>query len=147
LEFKVYADADFAGCVRTMRSTTRVTLAVEGPNARMVINAVSKRQTAASHSTPDAEIVAADSGMRQEGMPTLPLLSTILGREVTLSRMEDNEAIIKVCFSGENSTMRYLDRTRKVGIAWLMEVSEDKVIQGGRKSPRCRYWHQTCDMY
>jgi hypothetical protein len=76
LEFKVYADAGFAGCDRTLRSTTGVTLAVEGPNSKMILNAVSRGQTVVSHSTPEAEIVAADHAMRQEGMPTLALLST-----------------------------------------------------------------------
>jgi hypothetical protein len=88
----------------------------------MILNAVSKRQTAVSHSTPEAEIVAADYAMRQEGVPTLALLSTILGREVTLSMMGDNEAMVKICYSGENPTMRYLNRTRNVGISWLVEV-------------------------
>jgi hypothetical protein len=124
LELKAYADADFAGCVRTLRSTTGVTLAVEGPNSKMILNAVSKRQTVVSHSTPEAEIVAADCAMRQEGMPTLALLSAIVGREVTLSMMEDNEAVIAICYCGKNPTMRYLNRTRKVGIFWLMEVSK-----------------------
>jgi hypothetical protein len=82
-----------------MRSTIGVTLAVEGPNSKMIINAVSKLQTAVSHSTPEAEIEAADYAMRHEGMPALTLLSTILGREVTLSMMEDNEAVIKICYS------------------------------------------------
>jgi hypothetical protein len=88
----------------------------------MILNVVSKRQTAVSHSTPEAEIVAADYAMRQEGMPTLALLSTILGREVTLSMMEDNEAMIEICYSGKNPTMRFLNRNHKVGISRLMEV-------------------------
>jgi hypothetical protein len=78
LELHVYADADFAGCVRAMRSTTGVALAVEGPNTRMVVQGLSKRQTAVSHSTPEAEIVAADYAMRAEGMPALLLMEAIL---------------------------------------------------------------------
>jgi hypothetical protein len=61
----VYADADFAGYARAVRSTTGVALAVEGPNARMIANGVSKRQTAVSHSTPEAEIVAVDYAIRR----------------------------------------------------------------------------------
>jgi hypothetical protein len=124
LDLRVYADADLAGCVRTKRSTTGVALAVEGPNTRMVVNGVSKRQTAVSHSTPEAEIVAADYAMRTEGMPALSLISTILARPVKLCVMEDNEAMIKICQSGKNPTMRYLNRTHKVGVSWLMEVFE-----------------------
>jgi dUTPase len=72
---RVYADADFAGCIRTMRSTAGVVLAVEGPNARVVVQGVSKRQTAASHCTPEAEIVVADYAMRAEGVPVLTLVA------------------------------------------------------------------------
>jgi hypothetical protein len=76
LDLRVYADADFAGCVHTVRSTTGVALVMEGPNTRMVVNGVSKRQTAVSHSTPKAEIVAADYAMRAEGMPAYHYIGT-----------------------------------------------------------------------
>jgi hypothetical protein len=78
LELRVYADADFAGCVCAMRSTTGVALAVVGPNARVVVQGVSKRQTAVSRSTPEAEVVAADYAVRAEGMPALTHLEAIL---------------------------------------------------------------------
>jgi hypothetical protein len=107
---------------QTMRSATGVALAVEGLNARVVANAVSERQTAVFHSTPEAEIVAADYTMRAEGMPALSLISTILERPAKLCMMEDNEAIIKICHSGKNPTVRYFNCTRTVGDSWLMEV-------------------------
>jgi hypothetical protein len=122
LELRVYADADFAGCIRTMRSTAGVILAVSGPNARVILAGVSKIQTAVSHSTPEAEIVAADHAMRAEGIPALSLLGAIFERKVHLCVMEDDEAMIKICHSGKNHTMRYLNRTHKVGVSWLMEV-------------------------
>jgi hypothetical protein len=128
LDLRIYADADFAGCVRAMRSTTRVALEVKGPHTRMVVNGVSKRQTAVSHSTLEAEIVAADYARRQEGMPALSLRECILERPVRLCIMEDNEAMIRICHSGKNPTMRYLNRAHKVGVAWLMEVFEHSFI-------------------
>jgi hypothetical protein len=111
-----------SACLRTMRSTTGVALAVEGPNARMVAQGVTKRQTAVSHSTPDSEIVAADYAMRAEGMPALTLMETILERKVNLCMMEDNEAMIRICHSGKNPTMRCLNCARNVGVSWPMEV-------------------------
>jgi hypothetical protein len=62
--------------------------------------------------------------MRAEGVPALSLLSTILERSVKLCVMEDNEAMIKICHSGKNPTVRYLNCTHKVGVSWLMEVFE-----------------------
>jgi hypothetical protein len=95
---------------------------VTWPNARVILNGVSRSQTAVSHSTPEAEIVAADYAMRVEGMPTLTLLGAILERKVHLCMMGDNEAMIQICHSGENPTMRYLNRAHKVGMSWLMDV-------------------------
>jgi hypothetical protein len=86
LELRVYADADFAGCVRAMRSAAGVALAVEGPNACVVANGVSKRQTSVSHGMPEAEIVAADYAVRAEGVPALSLLSAILERPSSYAR-------------------------------------------------------------
>jgi hypothetical protein len=105
-----------------MRSTTGVILAVSGPNARVILARVSKRQTAMSHNTPEAEIIAADHAMRAEGIPALSLLDAIFERKVHLCMLEDNEAMTKICHPGKNPTVRYLNRTHKGGVAWLMEV-------------------------
>jgi hypothetical protein len=64
-----------------MRSTAGVILAVSGPNTRVILTGVSKRQTAVSRSTREAEIIAADHEMRAEGIPALSLLDTIYERK------------------------------------------------------------------
>ena len=46
---------------------------VEGPHTCFPIEAVSSVQTAVSHSTPEAEIVAASHGIRRIGIPALVL--------------------------------------------------------------------------
>jgi hypothetical protein len=73
VEVCLYTDADFAGDPDTARSTTCVFLCLRGPNTFVPLGAVSKRQTCVSHSTPEAEIVAADHGIRSEGLPALPI--------------------------------------------------------------------------
>ena len=65
----LYSDADFAGCQRSNRSTTGVCLAIEGPHTCLPLSAVSKKQSAVSHSTPEAEIVAGAYALRHEGLP------------------------------------------------------------------------------
>ena len=64
-----YSDADHAGDQKTNRSTTGGFLTIEGWGTSFPISAVCKKQTAVSHSTPEAEIVAAAYTLRHQGMP------------------------------------------------------------------------------
>ena len=76
----LYADADFAGDPMTKRSTTGVNLCLRGSDTYCPINGQSKRQECVSHSTPEAEIVAADFALRREGIPMLDLWDIISGK-------------------------------------------------------------------
>ena len=61
LELGLFSDADFAGDRDAMRSASGVFLALYGPHSFFPLSAQSKKQTAVSHSTVEAEIVAADT--------------------------------------------------------------------------------------
>ena len=89
----LYADADFAGCVDSLRSTSGGHLNIQGPNTRLPLSGSSNRQGCVSHSTPEAEIVAADVAIRK-------LLQRIL----------------------KKSTMRHLERSHGVCISWMHEM-------------------------
>ena len=69
LSLVVWADADFASDPRTHRSTSASATAIIGPNTRFFLSAKSQRQTAVSHSTPEAEIVSAALAVRTEALP------------------------------------------------------------------------------
>ena len=74
----------------------------------------SKKQGCVSHSTPEAEIVAADHAMRTAGVPSLDLWERLLGRGVTLQFHEDNETCISAMRCGYSAAMRHLRRTHGV---------------------------------
>ena len=78
----LYADADFAGDKRSGRSTSGGFLAMGGPDTFFPIQAISRKQTAVSHSTPEAEIVAADLAVRTIGIPSLSLWDCLFSRDV-----------------------------------------------------------------
>ena len=59
LELCVFSDANWAGEKSTYKSTTDSFTCLIGPNSFFPISALSKKQTCVSHSTPEAEIVAA----------------------------------------------------------------------------------------
>ena len=67
----LFTDADFAGSLRDSKSTTGLYMAMVGPNTFAPLGAVSKTQTAISHSSTEAEIVALDYAIRAEGIPAL----------------------------------------------------------------------------
>ena len=73
LELRLFSDADFAGDRATMKSTSGVFLALYGPHTFFPLTSQSKKQTCVSHSTVEAEIVAADHAIRTAGLPALPL--------------------------------------------------------------------------
>ena len=107
----LYADADFAGCNNTSRSTTGVHLCLKGSHTYFPMNGVSKKQDAVSHSTPEAEIVAAAFAIRREGLPSTYLWETLLqhpkrpqGDPIEITFHEDNQTMIRVCETGRNPT-------------------------------------------
>lgn len=67
LDLAMYADADFAGCAQSMRSTSGSHMHVQGSHTCFPLSGGSKRQGCVSHSTPEAEIVAADVTLRTLG--------------------------------------------------------------------------------
>lgn len=98
----LFADADFAGCLKTARSTPGIYLGLYGPSTRFPLQAQSTRQGRVSHSTTGSEIVAADMALRTIGIPALELWGVVLNRlDCKITFHEDNPAMIKVMESGK----------------------------------------------
>ena len=68
LSLDLFPDADFGGCQATSTSTSGCYQCLTGPNTRFGLSGLSKAQSVVSHSTPEAEIVAADFGLRTVGL-------------------------------------------------------------------------------
>jgi hypothetical protein len=108
-----------------------------GDDTFFPLQAVSRKQTAVSHSTPEAEIVAADMALRVIGVPCLPLWDTILEREALCVFHEDNAAMIQVCRTGKNPTMRHMGRTHRVNVHWLHETFKHKWLDLVKTGTHC----------
>ena len=68
----LYADADFASDSKHTKSHNGVQLSLKGTMTFMPLSGISKKQDAISHSTPEAEIVAAAFAVRREALSRLP---------------------------------------------------------------------------
>ena len=143
LEIKLYSDADFAGDSGSSKSTSGTFLCVSGPNSSAPLAGQSKKQSAVSHSTPEAEIISADHGVRSEGLPALDLWETLLGRKLVLQFEEDNSAAKRVIDTGRNPTMRHLNRTHKVDLRFLHE----QVEQGNMVVRQCPTLEMSADVF
>ena len=125
LEVRLYTDADFAGDSGNSRSTSGTFLCISGPHSSAPLSGQSKKQTAVSHSTPEAEIISADHGVRNSGLPAIGLWEVLLGKKLVLKLEEDNSAAKRVAETGRNPTMRHLNRTHKVDLRFLHEQIEN----------------------
>ena len=121
-QLRLYCDADFAGDRPDFKSTSGAYLAVTGPNTFCPLAAAAKKQTAVSHSTPEAEICSAYEGMSKLGIPALDLWDFVLKRSTVLNMIEDNETTCAIIKSGKNPSMRHISRTHGVNIGWLHDL-------------------------
>jgi hypothetical protein len=117
----LFSDADFAGDKAGQRSTSGVFLALYGPHTFFPLSAQSKKQTAVSHNTVEAEVIAADHAIRMAGLPALPLWETVLDRPLNLDVFQDNQATARIMTTGRAPTLRHIKRTDQGSVAWLNE--------------------------
>ena len=122
LTIDVYADADFAGCEESLRSTSGAHMVIQGRHTRFPVAGASKRQGCVSHSTPEAEIIAADFALRTMGVPVVDLWRILSGQEPKVIFHDDNQAMIAVIRSGKNPTMRHIERSHGISITWMHEM-------------------------
>ena len=121
LQLGLFSDADFAGDRADMRSTSGVFLALYGDHSFFPLSGQSKKQTAVSHSTVEAEIVAADHAIRSSGLPALQLWERLLNRELLIDVYQDNQATARIMTTGRAPTLRHIKRTHSVSVAWIHE--------------------------
>ena len=108
-----------------------------------MVCAASKKQTCVSHSTPEAELVAADFALRSQGLPGLEIAQALYGKDIELFFEEDNNIAITTMNNGFSPTMRHLGRTHRVSLRWLYEVCQSPHV----KLRRCDTKDQAADIF
>ena len=95
----LFADAGFAGCLKSSKSTSGGILCLVGKHTFVPITWICKKQTAISHSSSEAEVIALDAAVRLEGIPCLTLWSTIL---TVFAGTDTNETSVSKSKSSHN---------------------------------------------
>ena len=99
-----------------------------GPHSFFPLAAISKKQTATSHSSPEAELVALTMALKDEGIPALDLWEIILGRLPKLTLHEDNQAAAQIVRTGKSQKLRHVRRTHGIAISALHDWYKRKVF-------------------
>ena len=124
----LFADADYAGCGEGLKSTSGAHMHIQGPHTRFPLAGLSKRQGCLSHSTPEAEIVAADFATSRLGLPAITLWQQLGGSDPNFVFYDDNQTMIAVIRVGKNPTMRHLERTHGVSIGWMHSIFQEGYV-------------------
>ena len=74
----LFQDSDFAGDLEDSKSTSGGTLCVFGSHTFVPISWMCQKQTSASHSSTESEIMSLDAGLRLDGIPALDLWDLIV---------------------------------------------------------------------
>ena len=69
--------------------------------------------------------MAADLALRTEAILAMPLWEKLLGRRVDVEFMEDNEAVVKICRSGNSQKLMHLPRTHRVDASFIAECTQE----------------------
>ena len=127
----LYSDADFAGDMIQAKSTSGLYMAIVGPNTFAPVAASCKKQTCVCHSSTESEIVAAEQGIRTEGLQALAFweLVTELLSTAPAKKAETRTVIPKACELNPYSELfdpaKYFAYTRRPEQKTCLIIAED----------------------
>lgn len=123
LTVSLHTDSDHGGCLETSRSTTGVNAAVTSQTDDPFCPSswISKRQSAVAPSTTDAEVGAANDGLRKVGISMQGLVKVIHRRKVLLDHKVDNGACRIIMETGASKSLKYMPKHKRISFHFLKE--------------------------
>ena len=74
----LFQDSDFAGSLEDSKSTSGGLVCIFGSHTSVPTSWTCKKQTSASHTSTEAEIISLDTGLRKDGIPALDLWDFVI---------------------------------------------------------------------
>jgi hypothetical protein len=125
----VYTDADFAGCVHSVKSTSGLWVEVTGDGHSFPLFWQSKKQSSVARSTTESDFfIAMANGLFGEVYNLQAFLQALLGTVVNIQFYQDNSAVLQVLKAGYSARLRHTGRVHKVNVASVSEALEDETI-------------------
>ena len=128
IRLDVYTDADFAGCIHSVKSTSGLWIEISGGGHTFPLYWQSKRQSSVARSTTEAELIAMANGLFGEVYNLQSFLQQLLGKELEVKFFQDNNAVLQVLEAGYSAKLRHCGRVHKVNVASISEALEDESL-------------------
>ncbi|KAA8498070.1 Copia protein [Porphyridium purpureum] len=123
-----YADADFAGCPETRKSTSgRVTYLVAGGN-KYLVDWSSRRQRFVSSSTSESEMAALEEAVQLSLFPALSFLRSVQEGDYALTLLCDSQVVLRAVEMGYSPKLHHMAVTRATDLAWIHQVCEKQKL-------------------
>ena len=122
VELHAYPDADLAGSYDSTKATSGGFIHIHGENTFFPLDWFSKRQGATSHSTTEAELIAASKILRESLLPLMALWSIMLDRPCKGVIWEDNMSTITVIENGYSPQLRHLQKHHRISLGIVHEL-------------------------
>ena len=119
-----YPDADLCGTFDTTRATSGGFVELIGAGTFFPLDWFSKRQSTTSHSTMEAELVAAGKMLRESLIPIQSLWSLLLQRKVVSVVHEDNMSTITVIDAGYSPQLRHIQKHHRISLGEVHELCQ-----------------------
>ena len=129
LELRLSCYADASDCNEPAKSCSGFFIALEADQSFLPLVWVSKKQSVASKSTTESEAVALATAVFSECIPLQSAWETVLGRPLTVTCYEDNQAVLAIIKKGYSSKLRHLPKTHKINVASVSELFRDSQFQ------------------
>ncbi len=114
------------GTFDTSRSTSGGFVELIGASSFLPLDWFSKRQSATSHSTTEAELVAASKMLRESLVPLQSLWDLMLQRPVKAVLHEDNMSTIVVINAGYSPQLRHIQKHHRISLGEVSELMSHK---------------------
>lgn len=117
IRLDVYTDADFAGCVHSVKSTSGLWIEISSTECAFPLYWQSKRQSSIARSTTEAELIAMANGLYGEVYNLQSFIQQLIGGVVEVKFFRDNSAVLQVLEAGYSARLRHCGRVHKVKVA------------------------------
>lgn len=121
----VFADADFASCPWTSKSTSGIFIAIATGETLFPIFWQSQKQSSFARSSSESELIAMYTALFGKTLQAQDMLTYLLGKRPDVILKQDNEADIKIVCNRYSVKLRHCGRVHRVTVPSVSSLVDE----------------------